>query len=340
MATTTIKTTFQLKRGTSTRWQELNLILAAGEPGFEIDTNKLKIGDGVTPWNELNYICECDVDYNNYLFGDGFVINVVDGIQNVTLDAEYLAELLNVATQDDIAQIVSAIPTKLSQLENDAGYATETQVIELSNYDKATNVKRRYEVIPHKGAIVEYRDSEIRINTQRVEPTQQQAGSTAPANQYYLQFRAYAPEGATGYKEWQGDTRDETMYDFNHSFAGTDTYGRNYSLIWFSVASWNGSEWTLYGDRSTVDKYLGFYYTFEWYKGEELIGMDKVRLILTNDNCHNDLIADPIARYVDNKTSEIHTVLEDYATTDDVATIIDDKLKDGVSANAIIYGTF
>lgn len=56
MATTIIKTTFQLKRGSAARWAELNLVLAAGEPGFEIDTNRLKIGNGQTPWLELPYI--------------------------------------------------------------------------------------------------------------------------------------------------------------------------------------------------------------------------------------------------------------------------------------------
>lgn len=56
MATTIIKTTFQLKRGSAAKWQELNLVLAAGEPGFEIDTNRLKIGNGNTPWLELPYI--------------------------------------------------------------------------------------------------------------------------------------------------------------------------------------------------------------------------------------------------------------------------------------------
>lgn len=52
MATSTI----QIKRGTAARWVELNLVLAAGEPGFEYDTKKMKIGDGVTAWNDLPYI--------------------------------------------------------------------------------------------------------------------------------------------------------------------------------------------------------------------------------------------------------------------------------------------
>lgn len=58
---TEIKTTFQLKRGTAQRWIEVNPILKQGEPGFEYDTNKLKIGDGITPWNNLPYQGEDDV---------------------------------------------------------------------------------------------------------------------------------------------------------------------------------------------------------------------------------------------------------------------------------------
>ena len=50
----------QLKRGTAERWYTVNPILAIGEPGFVYDDNKLKIGDGVTPWNKLPYIGSSD----------------------------------------------------------------------------------------------------------------------------------------------------------------------------------------------------------------------------------------------------------------------------------------
>lgn len=55
MAVQIIKTTFQLKRGTAARWKELNPVLRQGEPGFEFDTGKLKIGDGLTAYNDLRY---------------------------------------------------------------------------------------------------------------------------------------------------------------------------------------------------------------------------------------------------------------------------------------------
>ena len=60
-----IKTTFQVKRGTAACWEELNPILNPGEPGFEMDTFKLKIGNGSTPWKELPYVN--DVDISKYI---------------------------------------------------------------------------------------------------------------------------------------------------------------------------------------------------------------------------------------------------------------------------------
>ena len=45
----------QLKRGLSTSWATKNLVLQAGEPGYETDTGKMKIGDGTTAWNNLDY---------------------------------------------------------------------------------------------------------------------------------------------------------------------------------------------------------------------------------------------------------------------------------------------
>lgn len=46
----------QQKRDTASNWVTNNPILLAGEIGFESDTNKIKIGDGVTNWNDLSYI--------------------------------------------------------------------------------------------------------------------------------------------------------------------------------------------------------------------------------------------------------------------------------------------
>lgn len=61
MATTSYTTIFQFKKGTAARWKEVNPVLAAGEPGFVVDENRMKIGDGSTAWNDLPYMGESSV---------------------------------------------------------------------------------------------------------------------------------------------------------------------------------------------------------------------------------------------------------------------------------------
>jgi hypothetical protein len=45
----------QLRRGSAQEWSNVNPTLAIGELGIEIDTGRIKIGDGVTSWNSLKY---------------------------------------------------------------------------------------------------------------------------------------------------------------------------------------------------------------------------------------------------------------------------------------------
>lgn len=44
-----------LRRDTAANWTSADPVLAQGEPGFETDTNRLKIGDGSTAWSSLPY---------------------------------------------------------------------------------------------------------------------------------------------------------------------------------------------------------------------------------------------------------------------------------------------
>jgi len=45
----------QLRRDTAADWSSNNPVLALGEMGFETDTLRYKLGDGVTAWNSLTY---------------------------------------------------------------------------------------------------------------------------------------------------------------------------------------------------------------------------------------------------------------------------------------------
>jgi len=45
----------QLRKGLASAWTNTNPVLLSGEPGYESDTGKLKIGDGFSRWNVLPY---------------------------------------------------------------------------------------------------------------------------------------------------------------------------------------------------------------------------------------------------------------------------------------------
>ena len=48
----------QLRNDTAANWKAANPVLLKGELGIEIDTRKLKIGDGISPWTGLKYVSD------------------------------------------------------------------------------------------------------------------------------------------------------------------------------------------------------------------------------------------------------------------------------------------
>lgn len=47
--------TIKFRRDTAYRWLEANSVLAPGEPGYETDTGRFKIGNGEARWADLEY---------------------------------------------------------------------------------------------------------------------------------------------------------------------------------------------------------------------------------------------------------------------------------------------
>ncbi len=52
--------TIQIRRDTTANWETVNPILHDGELGLEKDTQFVKVGDGVTAWNDLEYLVDED----------------------------------------------------------------------------------------------------------------------------------------------------------------------------------------------------------------------------------------------------------------------------------------
>lgn len=51
------------------KWESLNPVLRKGEPGYNTTNSRLKIGDGITPWNDLTYILYDSVNEPSTLYG-------------------------------------------------------------------------------------------------------------------------------------------------------------------------------------------------------------------------------------------------------------------------------
>ena len=94
MATKTLNTKIQLRNGIAAEWTAKNPVLLKGEMGIEIDTHKIKVGDGSTQWSKLAY---CGADTND-------ILNVI----NANRDSCTVIELAEGETTAD----------KLSAIEN------------------------------------------------------------------------------------------------------------------------------------------------------------------------------------------------------------------------------
>ena len=80
-------TTIKIRKGTESEWQSSNPILASGEPGYAIDTNRFKIGDGSSNWNSLSY---ASVVPSGFLAGSGININLGTNGSNATISVSGL----------------------------------------------------------------------------------------------------------------------------------------------------------------------------------------------------------------------------------------------------------
>jgi hypothetical protein len=114
-------TRIKLRRGTTIQWSTSNPVLGLGEFGYETNTARFKIGDGVTAWNSLDYN-EQTISLTGDASGSGFgVINVTvhDDSHNHTT-----ATLPNFT--EDVQDVVGAMLSGNTEDGLDVVYDDET----------------------------------------------------------------------------------------------------------------------------------------------------------------------------------------------------------------------
>ena len=225
---------------------------------------------------------------------DDGTVNTIQEL--VTYVAEHGTEVADMAA--DILSLQGLVGnTSVTDQIAAAGHMTKVEAEEmlLSKAEAVATLQHVKYEISHKpeGTLVDYSDKEIRVmvpaDTQFVH---QSSGVNADANAYYIGFKAYAPEGAVSFKEDLAEIiSDNTMYYFEgNDFAGVDKYGRKYSICWLAVAKYDEETqtWSRYGAKSTKEKYIGWYYSVEWYDSNgKKIDSDCIRINLSNEDCHN-----------------------------------------------------
>ncbi len=78
-----VKDTIQSRRGSSAQWSAANPILADGEIGYDSTTKQMKIGDGVTAWNALQY-----TNGKNYSPMAAFAIDVTQRVNTKSISSD------------------------------------------------------------------------------------------------------------------------------------------------------------------------------------------------------------------------------------------------------------
>lgn len=117
-----VQTQFQVRRGTSTLWTTTNPVLANGEIGYETDTGLLKVGNGSSLWNVLNYQAAIPPLQTNAQTGTSYTPVLSDLGKNIELN-NTSAITLTVPPSSSVAYPVG---TQIALLQTNTGQVTVT----------------------------------------------------------------------------------------------------------------------------------------------------------------------------------------------------------------------
>lgn len=152
------------RRDTATNWATNNPILLAGEFGVELDTNRVKVGDGINYYNDLEYVSLSESEITALITDTSYTKSEIDGEisaieasigAKADADSTYTktevdsalnglntaintkADAATTYTKTEVDEIkaeieaeIPTVPTNVSAFTNDAGYLTEHQSLD------------------------------------------------------------------------------------------------------------------------------------------------------------------------------------------------------------------
>jgi hypothetical protein len=131
-------TRMQQRRGTAAQWTAANPTLAAGEIGFETDTNKFKVGNGSSAWTSLAYFVDASIVFDSSEVQglvDAAVADLVGGAPNALNSIWELANALNGDANyaytisqnlNSLANSLTVVNNTISNIEGNVTFLEET----------------------------------------------------------------------------------------------------------------------------------------------------------------------------------------------------------------------
>jgi hypothetical protein len=111
-----VQTLIQLRRGAASLWTSVDPTLNAGEVGYETDTGKYKIGDGITAWTSLKYAA---------IIPDAFIANSGIGVTQ-GVNGNSLTISVTGITSSQMTDFISAVDARVT-----AGSVSASQVMDI-----------------------------------------------------------------------------------------------------------------------------------------------------------------------------------------------------------------
>lgn len=141
-------TRIKLRRSSSNEWNTSNPILSLGEAGYETDSRRLKIGDGLTAWSGLDYVKVHPSSINypsiSLKIGDGF-----DQRMGVNLSNNELFNI--VAVGDTTLTYDDSSKTLVFNTQAGSSFITRNNIVNALGY--VPQISGRYSSVDHTHSV-------------------------------------------------------------------------------------------------------------------------------------------------------------------------------------------